>query len=409
MKFQLICCSLLLLWPVSIKSDSIFQSMFNQLNTLFVGEPIEDITQFRQEYDFVVIGAGSGGSVMANRLSEEKKWNVLLLEAGGEETQLTDVPLSAPLNQLTSFNWGFKAEANPKACLGLEGGVCNFHKGRGLGGTSIINFLIYTRGHRRDYDRWAELGNTGWSYDEILPYFTKSEKTNNPKFFKSKYHGTKGELNIETSPYRTKLYKYFLDAGKDLGFNEVDSNSESVLGFSVTQATMRNGRRCSAGKAFIRPVFKRSNFDVTQKAWVTKILIDPVTKTANGVEFVKNKKKFVVRVKKEVILSAGVIKSPHILMLSGVGPKEHLEQFGIKVIQDLKVGYNLQDHVCLNGLSFPIKKKYGIVDTEVQTPVNMINYWFTRNGPLTLPGGGEGLAFMKFPNSSTRKLYDNFI
>lgn len=148
-----------------------FESLFDHFISLIPDRHYNDPTSFRKDYDFIVVGAGSGGSVIANRLSEIDDWNVLLLEAGKPETPITDIPVSAAMVQITGFNWGYKSVPNQKSCLLLEGGVCNLPQGRALGGTSVINFLVYTRGNRQDYDEWAELGAHGWSYDEVLPYF----------------------------------------------------------------------------------------------------------------------------------------------------------------------------------------------------------------------------------------------
>lgn len=216
--------------------------------------------------------------------------------------------------------------------------------GRALGGTSTINFMLYQRGHRSDFDGWASSGNIGWSYDEVLPYFIKSERIGIPELYFSKYHGRDGYLDVQRAGFRTKVLSSFLQSAAEFGYNVNDPNGETLLGFSQTQATIRNGRRCSAAKAFLRPVNQRPNLSISMNSRVTKILIDPKTKIAYGVEFIKNRITYQVHARKEVILSAGPIASPQLLMLSGVGPAEHLEEIGIPVIQDLRVGFNLMDH-----------------------------------------------------------------
>lgn len=264
--------------------------------------------------------------------------------------------------------------------------------------------MLYQRGHRKDFDGWAAAGNVGWSYKEILPYFMKSERVD-PYLegMESEFHGTDGYLSVENARFKTPLVKAFIDAGKEFGYGNSDPNGESLLGFSRAQATLRNGRRCSAAKAFIRPVIHRPNLHISMKSWVTKIIIDPLTKVATGVEFVKNKKRYRVRTRKEIILSAGTIASPQLLMLSGVGPREHLQTLNIPVVQDLKVGYNLQDHVAFNGLEFLLDQPVSISEASVRSPMHVLNYVFSGMGPYTLPGGAEGLAFVKTWNSSFGK------
>lgn len=328
----------------------------------------------------------------------------------------------------SGFNWGYRTEPQAGACTGLIDGVCNWPKGRALGGTSVINFLIYQRGHRRDYDGWSQAGNAGWSYAEVLPYFMKSERINIPSLRESPYHGHTGLLDVQYAGYQTELVDAFIAAGAEHGYRHTDPNGESLVGFGRAQATMRNGRRCSAAKAFLRPAMDRPNLEISMKSRVTKILIDPVTRRAYGVEFIKNRKRFRVRVRKEVslmnndmclsrityaqylinvaqvILSAGTIASPQLLMLSGVGPREHLEAVGVeRVHQDLRVGYNLQDHAAFNGLEFLVNQSVTVSEANVQSPLHVFDYLYNGRGPYTLPGGAEALAFVKARNSSYRE------
>lgn len=266
----------------------------------------------------------------------------------------------------------------------MEGGVCNWPKGRALGGTSVINFMIYQRGHRRDFDNWAANGNAGWSFNEVLPYFLKSERINIPELYHSKYHGRDGYLYVEHGGFRTPILDSFLGAAAEMGYSVSDPNGESLLGFSQVQANTHRGRRWSAAKAFLRSAHNRPNLHISKNSRVTRILIDPKTKTAYGVEFMKNRKLYRVFVRREVILSAGPISSPHLLMLSGVGPREHLEEFGIPVIQDLKVGYNLQDHSVVNGLDFLVNRPVTISEASVQRPWFMLDYFVNGRGPFTI-------------------------
>lgn len=387
-----------------------FVDLARDLETSFLNTRLPDTQNFLPEYDFIVIGAGSGGCVVANRLSEIHDASVLLLEAGDQETFLSDVPLTAAVTQMTRYNWGYKADPTPNACQGLKDGVCNWPKGRGVGGTSLINFMLYTRGHRKDYDHWSRLGNSGWSYDEILPYFKKSEHMEIEDLRKSKYHGTRGPLNVRYTDYKSKLLKAFLKSSQELGYNITDPNGEQMLGFSRSQATLQNGRRCSTSKAFIKPIIHRKNLHLSMKSWVTKILIEPSNSSgklkAKAVEFIKNRQKFVIKARKEIILSAGSIASPQLLMLSGIGPRENLAQYNITIKKDLKVGYNLQDHVTLNGLVFSINDST-VNDRKLMNPTDIFQYIVQGRGPYTIPGGAEAFAFMRTPSSVYDKDYSD--
>ncbi|XP_062565673.1 glucose dehydrogenase [FAD, quinone]-like [Armigeres subalbatus] len=374
-----------------------FETIFDDISFLFLygnrSSRIPDTTSFLKEYDFIVIGAGSGGSVMANRLSENPSWNVLLLEVGKEENFLVNVPLTAGLTTATKFSWGYRSAPMQNACKGLEKGVCYWPKGRGLGGTSLINFLLYGRGHERDYDEWEQNGNYGWSYKDVVKYFEKAE------IIKGRENNSQGYVHIGQSSFETPMLRRFIEAGKSLGYNEIDPKASIQLGFYKALATMNNGERCSASRAYLRPVAGRPNLHISMKSWATKILIDSQTKAAYAVEFTKDKKRYQIKATKEVILSAGAIGSPQLLMLSGVGPKEHLESLGIPVIQDLKVGYNLQDHATLSGLVFTVNKPVTIREQDMRQPEHILNYIFNRQGPFTVPGGAEGIAFVKTKDS----------
>lgn len=301
---------------------------------------------------------------------------------------------------LQGHNWGYRTERDNNACMHLEGGVCYWPKGRALGGTSVINYMVFNRGHKDDYNRWSRAGNEGWSYQEVLPYFKKMERIGIEEFKTSKYRGKKGMVDIQHPAYHGRLLDAFLDAGREFGYEENDPNDEQMLGFSQVQATTRNGKRWSAAKAYLRPIKKRANLFISMRSWVTRILIDPDTKVAYGVEFIKNRQRYRVNATKEVILSAGAVASPQLLMLSGVGPAKHLNELKIPVIQNLKVGYNLQDHVGLSGLAFVVNEPITISESSVQGMSAVFSYYILGRGPFTLPGGAEGLAFVKTPNST---------
>ncbi|CAG9575678.1 unnamed protein product [Danaus chrysippus] len=348
-----------------------------------------------QEYDFIIVGAGSAGCVLANRLSEISEWKVLILEAGGNENYFSDIPIFAPFLSITPMNWGYVSEPQQKACRNLRDHVCYMPRGKVLGGSSVLNFLIYQRGHPEDYNDWVRMGNEGWSYNEVLPYFKKSENIHIKELLNSTYHGKGGYLDIDYSSFSTPLNDAFKNAGHELGYEWNDPNGENVIGFSKPQATIRKGRRCSSSKAFLEPVRYRRNLKVSKYSTATKILIDPLTKRANGVEFIKNNKIKRIYARREVVLAGGTIGSAQLLMLSGVGPKEHLSELGIQTIVDLPVGYNLQDHVTFSGNAFIVNTTGLCVnDMLAASPASAVSYML-GGGPLTIPGGATGLAFIQ--------------
>ncbi|KAG5308959.1 DHGL dehydrogenase, partial [Pseudoatta argentina] len=354
------------------------------------------------DYDFIVIGSGSAGAVIASRLSEIPNWNVLLLEAGPDENEITDVPSLAAYLQLSTLDWKYKTEATGKACLAMKGGRCNWPRGKVIGGSSVFNYMLYVRGNKQDYDHWESLGNPGWGYDQVLYYFKKSEDNRNPYLRRSPYHATGGYLTVQESPWKTPLVIAFIQAGVELGYENRDINGEKQTGFMISQGTIRKGSRCSTAKAFLRPIRLRKNIHIAMNSHVTRIVIDPLTMRAIGVEIVRNGRRQIVRARKEVILSAGAINTPQILMLSGIGPKEHLQHVGIPVIKDLQVGENLQDHVGMGGLTFLIDKSVAIVQDRFQAVPMMMHYVINGRGPMTTLGGVEGYAFVntKYANHS---------
>ncbi|RLU16179.1 hypothetical protein DMN91_011939 [Ooceraea biroi] len=345
-------------------------------------------------YDFVVVGGGSAGAVIASRLSEVGNWTVLLLEAGGNENEITDIPLLAGYNQLTEFDWKYQTSPPTKSayCLAMMGDRCRWPRGKVLGGSSVLNAMIYVRGNRHDYDNWARLGNAGWSYEEVLPYFLKSEDNRNPYLARTAYHETGGYLTVQEPAWRTPMAIAFIQAGREMGYENRDINGSNQTGFMLTQATIRRGSRCSTAKAFLRPVRNRPNLHIAMYAQAVRILFN-AEKRATGVEFIRDNALQVVRCRREVILSAGAINSPQLLMLSGIGPSEHLAEFGIPVMSDLRVGDNLQDHVGLGGLTFLVNESITLMRERFQSFSVMFDYIAKEQGPMTSPGI-EGLAFL---------------
>lgn len=259
----------------------------------FEQEP-EDAANLLPEYDFIIVGAGSAGCVVANRLSEISDCNILLIEAGRPENYAMNIPLLTTFLMLSEANWKYKMEPSSYVCLGMENRQCKLPRGKVVGGSSAINFMIHTRGNRRNYDHWEGKGNPGWGYEDVLPYFLELEEMAIPQIANNtEYHSTQGDVTISYASYRTPLAEAFLEAGRELRHRVVDYNTKTQTGFSFIQTTTRNGTRMSASKAFRHPIKGRKNFHLKKRSQVTKILIDPNTKTAYGVEFVQNNNKYV--------------------------------------------------------------------------------------------------------------------
>jgi choline dehydrogenase-like flavoprotein len=293
-----------------------------------------------ESFDYIVVGAGSAGCVLASRLSEDPTVRVALLEAGAaDKSVLIHCPLGmAVLAQTGQANWKFDTVPQP----GLNGRRGYQPRGKVLGGSSSLNAMIYIRGQRADYDHWAAEGNAGWSFDEVLPYFKRAE--NNARGADA-FHATGGPLHVMDLTSPNPLGARFVEAGRQAGFAvNTDFNAASQEGVGLYQVTHKNGERHSAAKAYLTPHLARPNLRVITQAHTSRILIE--NQRAVGVEFFRDGHRQQLRASREVLLSAGALQSPQLLLLSGIGPKAHLESHGIPVLHALPgVGQNLHDHM----------------------------------------------------------------
>lgn len=344
----------------------------------------------RDNFDFIIVGGGSAGSVLANRLSEELDWRVLLIEAGGDPLPASEIPGNWASLLKSSQDWGYRTQPDSRMFFGLEDKVNNWPRGKGLGGSSLINAMLYQRGNDKDYNDWERAGNPGWGFKNVLPYFLKSEDFQDISRQDPAFHNTGGYLTVSPRLSPDETIKVIDAAAKELKIGTMDDvNRNQYIGFGPFDTTTRYGLRCSTNKAFLEPARFRDNLVIWKNIEVTKVLIDKKLR-AFGVEYMDiNGKTKQVNSTKEVIISAGAVGSPHLLMLSGIGVQKHLKEKNITVIKELPVGQNLQDHICFPGVLFSANKnpaktlnymKYlqvaarkGITTVEVAKVVGFIN------------------------------------
>ena len=374
-------------------------------------------------YDFIILGAGSAGCVLANRLSANPNFKVCIIEAGPKDSDpRIHIPLGfAFFGENSPFNWSYETEPQKefekvaitepqRAVVDSAGGVHEVEaetfehrkgyqpRGKTLGGSSSINAMLYVRGHRWDYDHWSELGNDGWSYDEVLPYFKKAEHNEEHD---DEYHGQKGPLNVSKIRNDNIFTDDFVAAGSKIHKFNKDFNGEDQEGVGYYQTTQKNGKRCSAAKAYLVPALERDNLTVLTDTNVDKIIMDG--DRAVGVRcFDADKKPFEIHCTKEVLLSSGAFGSPQIMLRSGLGPKEEISKHGIDHIVDLPgVGKNLQDHIdylsvhkynSMHLIGFSLKSIF------YKFPLEILKYIFKKVGIFTSTIA-EGGAFLKTSES----------
>ena len=358
-------------------------------------------------FDYIVVGAGSAWCVLAERLTASGRHRVLLLEAGPADRNLwIHVPLGyGKLFTNARYNWLYQSEPEPE----LNNRRIIQPRGKVLGGSSSINGLLYIRGQREDFDHWRQLGNTGWSYDDVLPHFLQSEDQLRPDLGDA-YHGRGGPLGV-SDVEKHPLCEAFIDAAEQAGFPRNDDfNGATQEGAGYYQLTCRSSRRCSTAKGYLKPALKRDNLKVVSEALATRVLMEG--KRAVGVEYRLHGQLFQARASGEVVLSGGAFNSPQLLQLSGIGPGELLRSHGLDVRHDLPgVGDDLQDHFQVR-FNYRCTERITINDMMASFPRQVgavLDYVFKGKGPLTIGAGYAGGFFKTDPALASPDVQIHFI
>lgn len=342
------------------------------------------------EFDFVIVGAGSAGCAIANRLSADPRHTVALVEAGGRDlSPWIHIPVGYfKTIKSPSLNWMYRTQNDP----GLNGRALNWPRGKTLGGSSSINGLLYVRGQAEDYDNWRQMGNVGWAWDDVLPLFKRAESWEGGG---DEWRGSDGPLSVSKSRKTWKIVDAWVKAAQEAGFPyNHDYNGPNQDGVGYFQLTAKNGLRCSSAKAYLKPARSRKNLRIITGVLTSRVLFDG--KRAVGIEGLRGNEPVTIRARKEVILSAGAIGSPQILMLSGLGPAEHLNELGINVLDDKPgVGRNLQDHLQAR----PVYKcKVPTINTRTRGLWNQakiaLEYAWRQTGPMTM-AASLGTGYLK--------------
>ena len=358
------------------------------------------------EFDYVIIGAGSAGCVLANRLSADGKNSVLLLEAGPKDRNIwIHVPLGyGRLFKSKTLNWMYQTEPEP----GLDGRTVFQPRGKVLGGSSSINGLLYVRGQHEDYDRWRQRGNDGWGYDDVLPYFKKAE---NQQRGPDDFHGVGGPLPVSDLSHADALSAAFIAAAAETGIpKNRDFNGTTQEGAGYFQTTTRYGRRASTAVAYLRPAKARNNLHIETSALVQRILFNG--RRAQSVQYRKNGSIHTARARKEILVSSGAYNSPQLLQLSGIGPAELLRNHGIEVVLDAPgVGNDLQDHMQVRVVMRCTQRMTlnDVINSPARKILAGLRYAAFRTGPLSIAAGTSGAFFKTSPRLATPDVQIHFL
>lgn len=358
----------------------------------------------QDHYDIVIVGAGSAGCVLANRLSARADLRVALIEAGGRDT---DPWIHIPVGYFKTMHnprtdWCYKTEPEPN----LNGRCLDWPRGKVLGGSSSINGLLYVRGQHSDYDAWRQLGNRGWGWDHVLPYFKRSEDQERGA---DEYHGTGGPLSVSNMRVRRDVCDAFIRGAEQIGIPAIhDNNAAQQEGACYFQVTTRNGLRCSSSVAFLNPVKRRANLHIITDAHVERLCLDG--RRVTGVEFFRNGEHHRAVATREVVLSAGAIGSPQILQLSGIGPAALLQNLGINVVHALNgVGRNLQDHLQIRSV---YRSTRPTLNDEVNNPLRKmligLEFLIKRSGPMSMGASQVGAFCRSRPELDTADIQFHF-